>query len=128
MEKIGTTPDTIPDCRREDRYWWPRCFGITLLMAADYDLDVGDEPAIDITPDVVQVCEVYTQHGDEIASLLSEDALSSLARLIADDINADAASARSGVEIDHAASAAEARATDRRAARAESLRMAGGAR
>lgn len=115
----------IPECRREDRYWWPRCFGVTLLSAVDYDLDIGDDPTATVTPDVVIVCEVYTQHGDEIGALMSGDALRSLAELIAADVNDDADDASSDAEFDRALDAAVAHAADRRAAHAEILRLPG---
>lgn len=115
----------IPSCKREDRYWWPRCFGTALLAAVDFDLDIGDDPVSEITPDVVIVCEVYTQHGDEIGALMSDDALRSLAELIAAGVNSDAAESAGDDEFDRALDAAVAHAADRRAAHAEGLRIVG---
>ena len=115
----------IPACKRDDRYWWPRCFGTVLLAAVDFDLDTGDDPSAAITPDVVIVCDVYTLRGDEIGALMSVDALRSLAELIAADVNSDAADVSSDVEFDRALDAAVAHAADRRAAAAENLRLGG---
>lgn len=116
----------IPDCKTQyERHWWPKVWGVTLLAAADFEFNVGDEQTSRLSADDIIVCEVYTQHGDEISVLMSDAALQSLAEIIAADLNGGAKRDADDAEYERALAGAAAHAADRREAHAASLRGTG---